>query len=349
MRNLPHTAKRIVSRSLEFLRSLFWFLFPWLMLVAGAAILIPLDTKMPGASYQGPLPPLTLGEKALRAKLRRHVEELSEGIGERNMHRRDALEAAARYVETQFQAVGLAVASETYETDGEPVRNLVATIKGRTRPHEVVVVGAHYDSVLGSPGANDNASGVAALLSIASSLAEQEVPRRTIRFVAFVNEEPPYFKTWGMGSRIHAARAKSRGENIVAMLSLETIGYYTQEPNTQFFPFHLGLFYPWTGDFIGFVANRDSRDLLFESIAVFRRHARFPSEGLAAPAWVTGVDWSDHWSFWEEGYPALMVTDTAPYRYPHYHDRDDTPDKLCLDCLTRVTRGLTHVVEALAD
>lgn len=333
---------------LRFLRSLFWFLFPWLVLVAGAAILIPLDTKMPGASYSGPLPPLSPREQALQENLRRHVEELAGRIGERNMHRVDALRAAARYVETQFRAAGLSVVSETYETNNEPVRNLVATIRGGIRPDEIIIVGAHYDSILGSPGANDNASGVAALLSIARSLAVEEVRSRTIRFVAFVNEEPPYFKTGDMGSHIHVSRAKSREENLIAMLSLETIGYYSEELNSQFFPYHLGLFYPWTGNFIGFVANRNSTDLLFKSVAAFRQHARFPSEGLAAPAWITGVDWSDHWSFWEEGYAAVMVTDTAPYRYPYYHDREDTPDKICFDCLARVTAGLINVVKVLS-
>ena len=340
---------KVVLRFLGFLRNLFWFFLPWLVLVIGAIILIPLDTKMPGTSYQGPLPPLTSTELALRANLQRHVEELAGRIGERNMYHRDALQAAARYVETQFQEAGFAVATEPYEIAGDSVSNLVATLPGRTRPDEIVIVGAHYDSVLGSPGANDNASGVAALLCIARSLAAEAGNRRTIRFVAFVNEEPPYFQTGSMGSRVHARRAKSREENIVAMLSLETMGYYSEEMNSQFFPYHLGLFYPWTGNFIGFVANRNSRDLLFESVADFRQHTRFPSEGLSAPAWITGVDWSDHWSFWEEGYAALMVTDTAPYRYPHYHSREDTPDKICFDCMTRVTRGLSQVVKALAE
>ena len=334
---------------LKFLRSLFFFLFPWLVLVAGAALLIPLDTKMPEASYAGPLPPLSPLEKALQEDLRQHVEELAGRIGERNMHRLDALQAAAHYVETQFRTAGLPVVSETYEINNKPVRNLVATLSGGIRPDEIVVVGAHYDSVFGSPGANDNASGVAAMLAIARSLAAEGVRPRTIRFVAFVNEEPPYFKTSGMGSRIHAGRAKSRGERLVAMLSLETIGYYSEEDNSQFFPFHLGLFYPWTGNFIGFVANRSSMDLLFRSIAAFRQHVKFPSEGLAAPAWIPGVDWSDHWSFWEEGYAAVMVTDTAPFRYPYYHDREDTPDKICFSCLARVTGGLINVVKSLSE
>ena len=339
---------KVVRPLLQFLRNLFWFLLPWLVLLIGAVILIPLDTKMPGVSHQGPLPPLTPTQQEMQADLRKHVEELAGRIGERNMHHRRALHDAARYISTQFESAGLAVTSESYEVDGDSVANLVATLPGKSRPDEIVVIGAHYDSVFGSPGANDNASGVAALLCIARALAVEEGGDRTIRFVAFVNEEPPYFQTWSMGSSVHARRAKSQGENIIAMLSLETIGYYSEELNSQYFPFHLGIFYPWTGNFLGFVADRNSKNLLFESVAAFRRHARFPSEGLAAPAWITGVDWSDHWSFWEEGYAALMVTDTAPFRYPHYHRREDTPDKICFDCLTRVTEGLIHVVKALS-
>ena len=339
---------QVVHPFLRFLRNLSWFLFPWIVLVIGAVILIPLDTRMPGVSYQRPLPPLTPMEQVTRGNLRRHVEELAGRIGERNMHHRGALTAAASYIRTQFESAGLAVTDEPYEIDGDSVANLVATLRGSSRPDEIVVVGAHYDSVSGSPGANDNASGVAALLCIARALAAEEGSHRTIRFVAFVNEEPPYFQTPSMGSRVHARRAKAKGEEIVAMLSLETIGYYSEELNSQYFPYHLGIFYPWTGDFVGFVADRDSKALLFESVAAFRRHAHFPSEGLAAPAWITGVDWSDHWSFWEEGYAALMVTDTAPFRYPHYHRQEDTPDKICFDCLTRVTEGLIHVVKALS-
>ena len=133
------------------------------------------------------------------------------------------------------------------------------------------------------------------------------------------------------------------------MVSSESIGYYSDAPNSQSFPYHLGLFYPSTGNFIGFVANRDSRDLLLRAVTAFRRHTPFPSEGLSAPAWITGVDWSDHWSFWEQGIPALMVTDTAPYRYPYYHSSQDTPDKIDYDALTRVTLGLAQVARALSE
>ena len=164
----------------------------------------------------------------------------------------------------------------------------------------------------------------------------------------FVDEEPPFFKSGEMGSRKYARRAKERGENVVAMFSLETIGYYSDRPGSQHYPPPIGLFYPDTGNFIGFVSNLGSRSLLHEVIASFRRHAQFPSEGLAAPAFIPGVDWSDHWSFWDEGYPALMVTDTAPYRYPYYHLAADTPDKVDFDRLARVVSGLRATLPDLA-
>jgi len=282
-------------------------------------------------------------------RITQHVEELGDRIGERNMLQYDALQAAAKYVENQLRSVELAVSSMSYEVHGRMVRNLIAEIPGSERPEEIIIVGAHYDSARRTAGANDNASGVAAMLEIARTLKTGRPLGRTLRFVAFVNEEPPYFKTWMMGSRVYARTLRQNGEKIIAMLSLETIGYYSDELNSQFFPYHLGLFYPWTGNFIGFVANLDSRELLYRIIDAFRRAAAFPSEGLAAPEWITGVDWSDHWSFWEEGYPAVMITDTAPYRYPHYHDVDDTPDKIDFERLARVTMGLTRVVETLTS
>ena len=338
-----------IHRLWGFLRSLFWFLSPWLVLMGGAAVLVPVTTQMPGGSHQGPMPPLTDTELRVRERLRLHVHELAGRIGERNMRRYDALQEAARYIEGQLRSAGYSVASETYLVEGRPVSNLVAVLEGRGGLGETVVLGAHYDSYWGSPGADDNATGVAALLEIARRLASAPPPARSVRFVAFANEEPPYFKTARMGSLVHAKNVRRKGEKIAAMLSLETIGYYSDAPNSQFFPYHLGLFYPWTGNFIGFVANRDSRDLLFRAVTAFRRHATFPSEGLSAPAWITGVDWSDHWSFWEQGIPALMVTDTAPYRYPYYHTSEDTPNKIDFDALTRITLGLEHVVKALTE
>jgi Zn-dependent M28 family amino/carboxypeptidase len=211
-----------------------------------------------------------------------------------------------------------------------------------------VIVGAHYDSVMGSPGANDNGSGVASLLEI-SQLLSRTKNSRTIRLIAFTNEEPPFFLRRNMGSRVYASRSRHRQEDIVGMLSLETMGYYSEAPNSQEYPFPFSFFYPDTANFIGFVGNIRSRHLVRLCLEAFRRTTKFPSEGTAAPGWITGIGWSDHWSFWREGYRAIMITDTAFFRYEHYHTRQDTPEKIDYDGLARVTKGLAEVVTELAN
>jgi Zn-dependent M28 family amino/carboxypeptidase len=317
----------------------------WILLAVGTAWLLWYMVAVPGKSYTEPLKPLTAEETALRDRLWRHVVAVASR--EHNMFHFAALEAAAKYIEETLGSVGYEPQMQRNKVATGEVRNIEAEVIGRGRAGEIIVVGAHYDSVLGSPGANDNGSGVAATLELARLFRNRQ-PARTLRFVLFVNEEPPYFKTSEMGSRIYVRRAKERGENIVAMFSLETIGYYSDEAGSQHYPFPLGLFYPRTANFIAFVSNFASRPLLHEALAAFRRHAEFPSEGIAGPALVPGMDWSDHWSFWKEGYPAVMVTDTAPYRYPHYHAATDTPDRVDYERLARVTSGLFKMLQDLA-
>ena len=335
---------------LRFKRASPWAKIRLLLLSAICAILVVcawfMMIRMPGQSYRGPLPALTEAEAALRDALRRDVEKLAGEIGERNCLRPDRLSAAAGFIQTSLEGAGYHAQRQEFQVAHVTCCNIEAQIAGRELPDDVVIVGAHYDSVIGSPGANDNGSAVAALLALARAFAGEKVGR-TLRFVAFANEEAPYFKTDGMGSLVYARRCRQRGEKIVAMLSLETIGYYTDAAGSQQYPFPLSLFYPSTGNFIGFVGNVSSRHLVREVVGSFRRHARFPSEGAAMPGFITGVDWSDQWSFWHEGYPALMVTDTAPFRYPHYHQASDTPDKLTYDRIARVVAGLKGVVEDL--
>ena len=188
---------------------------------------------------------------------------------------------------------------------------------------------------------------MAALLALARRFAKCK-PDRTLRFVAFVNEEPPYFQTAKMGSGVYARRCGQRREKIVAMLSLETIGYYSDARGSQKYPPPLGLLYPSTGNFIAFVGNVKSRDLVRRMVGTFRQHEKFPSEGAALPAATPGVGFSDQWSFWQEGYPAAMVTDTAMFRYPYYHEAEDTIDKVDFDRTARVVRGLEKVIGVLA-
>lgn len=322
-------------------------LLTWAALLLAALLGGSLMMRMPGRSHSGPLPPLRPDEIELARRLERHVVTLAVEIGERNLRLPGRLDAAARYLGLALQGCGYAAQTQEFEAQGETVRNVEAELRGESPQAEIVLVGAHYDSVFGSPGANDNATGAAAVLEIARLVAGRRLPR-SLRFVLFANEEPPYYLSDAMGSRVYARRARERGEKIVAMLFLETIGYYSDAEESQLYPFPFGLFYPATGNFIGFVGNLPSKDLVRRSIASFRAHTAFPSEGLAAPGWITGIGWSDHSSFWEHGYPAIMVTDTALFRYPAYHSAQDTPDKVRFDRLARVVAGLGKVVAELA-
>jgi Zn-dependent M28 family amino/carboxypeptidase len=309
---------------------------------------------MPGknVSKAGPLSP---DEIVLREELRANVQKLAGEIGERNMWHYEKLNAAADFIEDSFSRAGLRTRRDSYEMRGQPCHNIESEIPGN-RP-EIILVGAHYDSVFGSPGANDNGSGAAALLALAQRFAASETERsparrtfsKTLRFVAFVNEEPPYFLSGEMGSLVYARRCKERGDKISAMISLETIGYFSDAPNSQTYPSPgLGVFYPKVGNFIGFVSNLKSRALLRRVVTLFRKHAKIPSEGASLPAFIPGVSWSDQWSFWQHGYPAIMVTDTAPFRYPYYHSSSDAPDRLDYDRFTLVVSGMKKVIEELA-
>jgi hypothetical protein len=313
-------------------------------IVAVFALLWWFGVRMPGKNISSAAP-LSPEEIDLRAELKSDVQTLAGEIGERNMARYTQLNAAADFIEDSFSRAGLHPRRDSYEVRGQACHNIEAEIPG-TRPN-VVLIGAHYDSVFGSPGANDNGSGVATLLALARRFARKPA-QQTLRFVAFVNEEPPYFLTEQMGSFVYAGRCKARGDRISAMISLETIGYFSDAPHSQTYPaLGLGVFYPTVGNFIGFVSNVHSRALLRRSIALFRKHAKIPSEGAALPSFIPGVSWSDQWAFWQHGYPGIMITDTAPFRYPHYHSATDTPDKLDYDRFALVVSGMQKVIEGL--
>ena len=299
---------------------------------------------MPGKNVSKAAP-LSPDEVALREELQADVLKLAGEIGERNMWHYTQLNAAADFIENSFSRAGLQSGRDSYEMHGQACHNIEAEIRGASP--RILLVGAHYDSVLGSPGANDNGSGVAAMLALARRFVGRKT-EHTLRFVAFVNEEPPYFLSNEMGSFVYAGRCKARGDKISAMISLETIGYFSDAPHSQNYPSPgLGLFYPKVGNFIGFVGNVGSRALLRRSVALFRKHAKIPSEGAALPAFIPGVSWSDQWSFWRNGYPGIMITDTAPFRYPYYHSGSDTPDKLDYDRFALVVSGMQKVIEEL--
>lgn len=324
----------------------------WLRLIATLAVIalaaggfVSFMTSMPGRSFAGALPALTPQETEISANLKSHVAAVAGKIGERNVIAYGELQKTAQYIEDALKGQGYQVESQEYVVQMRKVRNLVAEIRGGRLAKEIVVIGAHYDTVDDCPGADDNTSGVAALLELARLLKAAH-PARTVRLVAFVNEEPPWFQTEDMGSWVYAKQARKRNESIVAALSLETIGMYSDTEKSQQYPAGFAL-YPSQGNFISFIGNLSSRGLVREAVASFRKTTSFPSEGAAVPAAIPGVGWSDHWSFWQEGYPAIMVTDTAPFRNPNYHRPSDKPETLDYDRMARVVRGLAGVVNDL--
>jgi hypothetical protein len=302
-----------------------------------------------GPAAKTALPALTQSQRELAGRLKGHVEMLGTTIGPRTALEFPAkLEQAAAYIEKEFRGMGFETTPVEYLCRGVKVRNIEVSIPGSAPGSEVVVIGAHYDSAHDSPAANDNGSGVASMLELAR-LAKGMKPGKTLRFVAFVNEEPPYFASNQMGSYVYAAHCRKRGDKVTAMLSLETMGYYSDARNSQKYPSPLDKQYPDTGNFIAFATRLEDQQLMERVLAKFREASPFPSEGGALPAKTEGVWFSDHWSFWEHGYPALMVTDTAMFRYPYYHTRQDTPDKVDYERLARVTEGLAAVIRDLVD
>jgi Zn-dependent M28 family amino/carboxypeptidase len=306
-------------------------------------------TWMPGASFSGKRPEPSQKQRALERHLRTHVEQLATVIGARNVDRPESLAATRDYLrgvlaplahdpgQIRLEGVGAA---------GHHAQNVIFDVPG-AHGSSVVVVGAHYDTCDGSPGANDNGSGVAAALELARIFSEAPAGQ-TVRVMLFANEEPPFFKQPGMGSRTAARNARLQQQPITAMLALETMGFYSDAPGSQKYPWPVGLLYPSRGNFIAFVGDMGSRSLVHDAIRTFRRFAEMPSEGAALPATFPGVDWSDHWSFRQEGYPAIMVTDTAVYRDPHYHEVTDTAERLDYEGLALVTLGLEQVVRYFA-
>ena len=303
--------------------------------------------RMPGASHRGDLPPADPALAALRDRLSGHVAALAGEIGERNRDNRNKLDRAADYIEHQFSEMGYLASPEVF--GGEQFRNLVVDLYGRELREEILVVGAHYDTTWFTPGADDNASGVAGLLELARALKDRPL-RRSVRLIAFVNEEDPFFGGDEMGSMVAAQRSYERGENLVGMLSLEMIGFYSEEPGSQRYPQPVRRFYPRVADFIGFVGNLRSRGLLHDAVREFRAAAQFPSEGLAAPEWlVPDIRRSDNYAYWRYGFRAIMVTDTSNFRNRNYHKTGDRPETLNYERMARVVAGLTETIVALAN
>jgi Zn-dependent M28 family amino/carboxypeptidase len=289
-------------------------------------------------------------DRLLIANLTRHVDCLAGLIGPRHVGMPATLAAAAGYVERELRSAGYTPTRQSYLARGVEVANVVAELPGGRRKDEIVIVGAHYDTVATTPGADDNASAVAVMLEVARLIRPLHAAR-TIRFVGFACEEPPHFHVGEMGSQIYARRCRVQGEKVVGMLCLEMVGYFSTQPGSQrippSIPRRLHWVFPRRGDFLACVGNLGSWRLVWQFRRGFKNAVQFPLFSIALPEKIAESRLSDNSSFWDQGYPALMLTDTSFLRNPHYHLPTDTPDTLDYERMALVTKGVAGGVSHL--
>lgn len=324
------------------------FLYFWLWSI----IIFGFNFPVSGAAMNG----IQFDSHISKQRIENYLNLLTVEIGERSVRQwgrhgraRDAIQAA-------FEQVGLHPTLETYDYKGVPVSNVIAEIKRGENPSKRYVVGAHYDTVAGTRGADDNASGVAVLLELAAVLQENRDlldEDWVIRLVAFALEEPPVFSSRFMGSKVHARAMQENQEQLEGMICLEMVGYTCREEGCQSYPFPLNFMdYPKTGEFIGIVGNFSSRGFTAALQHAFQRNSALPVISLSVPfnGWLTPtIRFSDHASFWDHGFNAVMITDTAFYRNPHYHLPSDTMDKLDFDFMAELVRSLLFFFTALGS
>jgi Zn-dependent M28 family amino/carboxypeptidase len=288
--------------------------------------------------------------KAIEQHLVLHVDRLAGLIGPRTLGKPKTIQATVGYLHAQWESMGFEVTEERFDALGDQATNLVVIQAGSRAPDQVIVLGAHYDTVPSTPGADDNASAVAVLLEV-SRLLKDYVGSRTIRYVAFACEEPPYFNVDAMGSQFHARQSALRGDKILGMLCLEMVGYFRDEVGSQrvpsSIPRFLHRFFPKRANFLAAVGNLQSLKLAYGFRRGFKRGTRLPLFSICLPEKISEIRLSDNSSFWDQGYPALMLTDTSFLRNPNYHLATDTPDTLDYSRMTDVTLGVASATRRL--
>jgi Zn-dependent M28 family amino/carboxypeptidase len=291
---------------------------------------------------------LIVMKEEIKGNLSKTVHYLAEEIGPRSYTQTEALQKTTDYIKSELSAYGYEVSVQAYRAKERSFENIYVVKRGNIAPDKILVIGAHYDTVPGTPGADDNASGVAGLLELARVFADEE-PGNTLHFVAFALEEPPFFRTKQMGSYVYAKKLNDEQRDVEGMICLESMGFFRDGPDSQMFPLpFFRFFYPTTGNYITFVSDFQSKGLLKRAENAFRQDSSLPVESLSSFALIPGIDFSDHRSFWKFGYAAIMVTDTAFYRNPHYHGIGDVPSTLDYERLAEVVIGLTASIRALA-
>lgn len=315
------------------------------LLVAGGVAAYASSRAMPGESFEGPPPSPTAEERALAATLRADVTTLATEIGERHERRYGALLEARDFVERRLSESGLEPRRHTYEIVGLSFDDVYADVGASERGY--VLVGAHYDSARGSPGGNDNASGVAVVLALAERLAA-DPPATPIRLALFTNEEPPHFDTETMGSRAFAAHLAERGELPRAAIVLDSVGFYTEAPHSQrYASAAMAWRFGDTGRFLAFVSDDLSEPLLRDVLGSFRDGARLATEAAVLSRGAYAARWSDHASFWRHDVPAILVTDTAAFRDDRYHTDADDGAQVDPVALARVALGLERALRSM--
>jgi Zn-dependent M28 family amino/carboxypeptidase len=285
----------------------------------------------------------------INRNLKRIVQYLAGELGPRPHDRPEILNRAADFIADEFRKYGYATAVQEYEAGSNAYKNVSAVKKGDGRSGKILVVGAHYDTVAGTPGADDNASGVAGLLELARIFVNEPIGG-TVHFVAFPLEEPPYFGTPYMGSHVYAKTLHDQDAELIGMICLESIGYFSDDPGSQMFPLSIfRLTHPSVGNYITFVSDLRSKGFLEDAKRHFREGTHLPVESVSTFSVVPGVDFSDHKSFWKFGYRAFMVTDTAFYRNPQYHGAGDQPEIIDYERMTEVVMGLVSVIREVGS
>jgi len=330
MKNMAAATKMVPGRML---------LFVIVLLVAAIAIV--------GCISQPTIARNKPSEMAVQpSSLKAHVSVLSETYHPRSYQDLENLSRCADYIREHFAKTGGHLTNQLYEASGAPYENVILMFPGASEAR--VVVGAHYDAWGETPGADDNASGVAGLIELAHLLSRAEL-EHTVELVAYCTEEPPFYGTDDMGSAQHAMRLREQGVEVQAMIALEMIGYFSDEKGSQEYPMGLlRLLYPSRGDYIAIVGNTRQRKLIRRVKGSMKGSTDLPVYSISIPSFVTGVDFSDHRNYWRAGYPAVMITDTAFYRNSMYHGAGDTADRLDYDRMSKVVVGIYEAVKDLA-
>jgi len=316
----------------------------WLYAVVAFAVFLVLSywyiIKCEGNWEGVPLEAGMTGEMGnIENTLRADVSYLSETIGPRNPVHYESLVAAENWITERWQSQGYEVKRQTFPVEGKDCSNLEIEIPGTQNPSEIVIISAQYDTWTDSPGANNNAGGMAVLLKLSEMLKDYQ-PERTLRLVAFTTQEPPYDNTQSMGSMRYAQRSKELGEDIRVMMSMDAIGIYKEEPGTQKLPFPFSLLYPDRGNFLAFITDLKSRPYVIEATRGFKKGSAFHIETASVPSWVKGAAWSDHGSFWKQGYAGIQITDTGAFRTLSHTTSEDTMEKINFRALARITIGM---------